>query len=96
MEPQRLNDLISDVLKDVEKRKGIGEEEIFRFLKVCVGNIIKKEITPVRVNRKTIILNVSSPAWMNELSFLKEKIIKCVNKKAGKKIIKDIKFKIKR
>ncbi len=92
MEPRRLNDLISDVLKDVEKRKGIGEEEIFRFLKVCVGNIIKKEITPVRVDRKTIILSVSSPAWMNELSFLKGKIVKCVNKKAGKEIIKDIRF----
>ena len=96
MEPQRLNNLISDVLKNVENRKGIGEDKIFHFLKMCVGKIIEKEITPVRIDRKIIILNVSSPAWMNELSFLKEKIVRCINRKAGKKIIKDIKFKIKR
>jgi len=92
MEPRRLNDLISDLIKKVEKRKWIGEEKIFQFLKDCAGNIIEKEITPVRVDKKIIILNVSSPAWMNELSFLKEKIIECINKKAGKNIIKDIKF----
>ncbi len=92
MEPQRLNNLISDVLKDVKKRKGIGDEEIFRLLKMCVGKIIEKEITPVRIDRKTIILSVSSPAWMNELSFLKVKIIRCINEKAGEKIINNIKF----
>jgi len=92
MEPRKLNDLISEVLKGVEKRKGIGEDEIFRFLKDCVGKIIEKEIMPVRIDRKTIILSISSPVWMNEVSFLKEKIIKCINKKAGKTIIQDIRF----
>ena len=96
MEPQKLNDLISDLLNNVKKRKGIGENKIFEYLFECAGKIIEKEITPVRIENKIMVISVSTPAWMNELSFLKEKIIRCINKKAGSEMIKDIRMFIKR
>ncbi|MBU0502489.1 MAG: DUF721 domain-containing protein [bacterium] len=46
----------------------------------------------VKINNKVLYVSTTSPAWAQELTFLKIAIIKKFNDLAGKEVIVDIKF----
>lgn len=50
----------------------------------------KDHIMPAHYKNGTLTVNVPSPAWAQEVIMRKEKIIDEMNKKAGKKIIKNL------
>lgn len=47
-------------------------------------------IAPAHYQKDTLTINVSSPAWAQEIIMRKPKIIEEMNKKAGKEIIKNL------
>lgn len=49
-----------------------------------------KNITPGFFRENYIVLNVSSPAWAQEVIMRKQKIIDEINKKAGREVIKNL------
>ena len=57
-----------------------------------VGETVAKNAQPDRVEHGVLIVKVSSPTWRQELYFQKEQIIKKINNKIGKNIIRDIRF----
>lgn len=61
----------------------------------AVDRTIAAETEALRFEKGTIFIKVKSPAWANELKFLKGKMIERLNKYAGKKIVNDIRFLVK-
>lgn len=57
-----------------------------------VDDRVGKHAEAVKIRNKTLYISTSSPAWAQELSFLKNDIIEKFNKKAGKEAVNDIKF----
>ena len=57
-----------------------------------VDEKIGKQTEAVKIRNRTLYVSTRSPAWAQELSFLKDKIIKKFNEQAGEEAIQDIKF----
>ena len=55
---------------------------------------IKKHTRALKLQKKTLHVLADSSMWSNELNFFKKEIINKINKKAGSKIVDDIRFKV--
>ncbi|MBI2634892.1 DUF721 domain-containing protein [Candidatus Peregrinibacteria bacterium] len=81
-------------------RYGIGNEveaaSICQIFRTILPDIfVHKEsaaqnITPAYYKKNTIVINVKTPAWGQEVIMRKSKIIEEMNRRAGKKIIKTL------
>jgi len=95
MEPH----LLANVLKRYIHSKPLGEsfikiEVLSRWNEICPP-VIAKHAKPTGFKDKKLSLEVNSSAWLNELTFFKEDLITVLNKSAGKKVIKEIRFYLK-
>jgi predicted nucleic acid-binding Zn ribbon protein len=95
MEPH----LLANVLKRYVHSKPLGEsllkiEVLSQWDKICPP-VIAKHAKPVGFKDKKLSLEVNSSALLNELSFFKEDLINTLNQKAGRKVIKEIRFYLK-
>lgn len=91
--------LLGNVLKKFIRSKPLGEsllkiQVLGQWDKICPP-LIAKHAEPTGLRGKRLDLAVNSSAWLNELSFYKEDLIRVLNEKAGKKIIKEIRFYLK-
>jgi predicted nucleic acid-binding Zn ribbon protein len=84
-----------------EFMKYIGLDEKMKELKIlelwdeCVGEVIAKYSTPVRINKNKLMVSVENAVWRYELASKKKEILEKLNKKireSQKRIIKDIIF----
>ena len=70
----------------------IAQNQALNVWNEIVGDIVAKNTEPDRVEHGVIIVKVSSPTWRQELYFQKKEIIKKINNKIGKNVIRDIRF----
>lgn len=91
--------LLGNVLKRYIHSKPLGEsllkiEILNQWDEICPP-IIAKHAKPTGLKGKKLSLAVNSSAWLNELSFFKKDLITALNQKAGKEVIKEIRFYLK-
>jgi predicted nucleic acid-binding Zn ribbon protein len=60
--------------------------------KDAVEERIAKNAEATKIINHTLYVSTANSAWAQELTFLKPEIIKRFNQRAGKEVIKDIKF----
>ncbi len=95
MEPH----LLANVLKKYIHSKSLGEdllkiEVLSQWDEICPP-IIARHARPIGFKDKKLSLEVNSSAWLNELTFFKKDLINELNRKAEKKVIKEIRFYLK-
>jgi len=95
MEPH----LLANVLKKYIHSKPLGEnllkiEVLSQWDEICPP-IIAKHARPIGFKDKKLSLEVNSSAWLNELTFFKKDLINELNRRAEKKVIKEIRFYLK-
>lgn len=61
----------------------------------AVGVDIRKQTIANQIKDRVLFVSVANPVWLNELVFLKPKIIKKLNQLIGQEVVKDIKFYLK-
>lgn len=80
---------------------GQMETGVAKSVKLCsylalweevVDKSISKNAAAVKVSNGTLYVTTSSPTWAQELTFLKQDIIEKFNDKAGREVIRDIRF----
>ena len=90
-----MTERLSEILEGIEA--GFG-----RTVKACrllslwdrvVDDRVGRQTEAVKIRNRVLYVRAASPAWAQELSFLKCEIIKKFNSEAGKEAILDIKFK---
>ncbi|MBI5181381.1 MAG: DUF721 domain-containing protein [Nitrospirae bacterium] len=98
MAKQRPMARISDVLLKIAQKFDIEirlfEHTISRRWEEIVGGRIASHTRPDVISYRILTVYVDSPAWMQQLTFLKDDIIKKINKVIGRQIVKDIRFRI--
>ena len=82
----------------------IIEQDNIKFggtIKICnllnlwervVDERVGKHTEAVKIKNQVLYVSTSSPAWAQELNFLKKKIIKKFNAAASEEVINDIRF----
>lgn len=77
-------------------RGGIGQTvqncSLLSIWGEVVDERVGKQTEAVKVVNKVLYVSAASPAWAQELSYLKVQIIEKFNQKAGREIIRDIRF----
>ena len=89
---QSLKVTIESMLKRFGIDNAIAQNDAINVWDKVVGEAVAKNATPDRVEHGVVVVKVSSPTWRQELYFQKEEIIKKLNKKIGKIVIRDIRF----
>jgi predicted nucleic acid-binding Zn ribbon protein len=73
-----------------------------RSVKICnqltvwdrvVDERVRRHTEAVKIKFKVLYVTTSSPAWAQELGFLKQRFIEKFNAEAGQEVISDIRFK---
>jgi len=89
---QSLKIAIDSMLRKFGIENAIAQNNALNLWGEIVGEKVAKNTEPDRVEYGVIIVKVSSPTWRQELYFQKNEIIKKINNKIGKNVIKDIRF----
>jgi len=87
---------IGSILKRVLRRKGwerkLKEYQAVNLWEVTAGEAISGHTRPLRCEDSKLFVQVESPSWRNELTFLKPRLIQKLNQSLGDKIVSDIIF----
>ena len=63
-----------------------------------VGELLRKEIADIsnidKIIQRTLYIRIQGKEWLPALESLKKKFIQEINSRAGKNLVKNIKFKI--
>jgi predicted nucleic acid-binding Zn ribbon protein len=86
---------LSEVLAGIEGGAGnaLGACRLLSLWEKVVDERVGKQTEAIKIRNRTLYVSTATPAWAQELSFLKREIVKKFNAEAGKDVIRDIKFK---
>ena len=87
---EHIRKIILPIIDDMGIDKPIKKYQALREWSSIVGDKINAVTEPVRVENGKMFVRVKSDAWRNEIFFLKDQILRELNKKLGKQIIQDI------
>jgi predicted nucleic acid-binding Zn ribbon protein len=88
---ERLSDILN---KEAEKSQGALKScQLVQLWGGVVDERVKKNTEPVKVRNRVLYVTAKTPAWAQELSFLKKEIIEKFNRRAGEEAIRDVRFK---
>ena len=87
---------IGGALKKLIKKEGleneINQQKAMVLWEDVVGQKIKENTDPIEVQFGVMTVKVKNSVWKQELQFQKDDIIKSLNKKLIKTMIKDLRF----
>lgn len=93
--PKKIDNLLNQTLKKYGLFDKIKEQYIYIVWQEEVGENVSAHAKPAFFKYGKLFVNVDSSAWLNELKFMKEKIVKKLNEKLGINKVREIIFKIK-
>ena len=85
-----INEAIAEFLTKYRLNDGYTCMQIDAIWKDTIGKVIAKYTRKVELNGNKLILSISSPTVKNELLMLRTDIIKQLNNRIGKELIKEI------
>ena len=89
---QKIQDILSSFVKDNKLEKGLDNVRVGAAWRELLGKGVQNYTTNVRLQNKTLYVNLSSSVLREELSYGKDKIIEMMNKSLGKNKVRDIRF----
>jgi len=89
---EKIGGVLKKVLLNLGIEGKVKEGRVFRVWDKGVGKKIATHTHLLKIKKGRLFVKVSDSSWLQELSFLKEKIIKKINKKMGEEVVKDIFF----
>lgn len=89
-----LGSVLRSILDECRSTSGGGIVNLVQVWEDMVGSPIRENAKPFAVNGSTLLVHVSSSAWMHQLQFLKADLLETLNRGLTDQQIRDIKFKI--
>lgn len=90
---QHIQTAIQNFLKKSGLNSGVEQQRALKLWGEIVGDSISKNTEPVSVKNGTLVIKTTNPVWKQELQIQKTEIIKKLNYRLKKNIIKEIRFK---
>ena len=89
-----IKDVLPKVLSSLGIKEGVERRKAILVWDKVVGREIRNHTKPRYVRGKKIWVDVDDPIWIQQLSFLKPKILKKLNREIGGEHIVDLIFKL--
>lgn len=74
-QPQVLGQVLQDMMEHSKLGQQILKHRLFEHWEALVGQELAQRLRPYKIQGKTLILSVDHPAWIQELQFLKGKLL---------------------
>ena len=96
-QPSTLADVLADVLKDTGIAARVEQAGIIPDWSALVGAQIAAVTEPMSITADgTLFVNVTTNAWMNELSLMEPELLRALNAKDGRGPVKRIRWLLRR
>ena len=89
---KHLKKAIQEAVEGAGIKSALDQESAVVLWGVLVGEVVSSVTKAKRVESGSLIVEVESSVWRQELHMQKADIIKKINKKIGTKAIRDIRF----
>lgn len=89
-----IKDVLKETLKKLASPSRPSAEAVAALWEAAAGSGAAKHSKPVAVKRSELLVNVDSSSWLYEMTLKKKAILKGLEGKFGKKVIKNIRFRI--
>ena len=89
---QHISRAIENLLRKAGLEKGVAQQNALLVWKEVVGERVAENTTAEKIDHGVLVVRTTTPVWRQELQFQKTTITKKLNKKLGKKVVKDIRF----
>ena len=85
-----LGDIIRKLMKNPKLADRLDELDALEVWKELIGKQLQKYIAEARMIKGSLLIKVKSAPLRNELSYKKTDIIKQINTKLGREVVKEI------
>lgn len=89
-----LQDILNSIFRDMDAGNKMEYIMLHDIWNQSVGERIAEKTQPVSVRNGVLLVNVANSVWMQELVFLKDKILQKLNNRLKTSQLKSIRFKI--
>jgi len=87
---EKINETIDAFINQQKIKKAYYEISIRKAWRDLMGEMVDEYTTSIKISKEKLILEFSSAPLKNEISFQKEQLIRLLNEKLGKEIIKEV------
>lgn len=91
-DPQRLNELLPQILADLHLDRRLDETQAAVLWREIFGPAVTQYTTQVHVRAGVLYVSLSSAVLRNELLSCKASLLQRLNEEMGREVIKDIMF----
>lgn len=88
--PTPVTELLAAVFRGTPAEQRLREAAIWQVWHAAVGEQIARRARPVAIRDGLLTVTVSNAPWMQQLTFLKKKIIDAINERLGEELVRDI------
>ena len=89
---QHIGGALKKLIKSNNLEKGLEEQKAVDIWEKVVGGRINESTEPISIENGVLSVKTSNPSWSQELQLQKPHILKKLNNRLNKKVIKDIRF----
>ena len=87
---EQLKSALNTALKKGGFGRAVRQNKALFIWNNIVGETVAKNCIPEEVKQGVLIVRTRTPVWRNEIAIQKKEIIEKLNRKLGKKTIKDL------
>jgi len=87
---EKINQTIDAFINQQKIRKNYYEISVRNAWKDLMGEMVNDYTTSIKISKEKLILEFSSAPLKHEISFQKEQLIRLLNEKLGKELIKEV------
>jgi predicted nucleic acid-binding Zn ribbon protein len=88
--PRRLGDVLRTALERLPEAQRLADHAVWAHWETVVGPTLARHARPARLRGGVLVVEVDSPAWMQELQFLKHELRDRLNARLGRRALRDI------
>ena len=79
-EPEKISNLINELVQNREWRQGIAEGNLFSDWDQIVGSEVAEHATPITLFEGKLTIQTSSTAWSTQLRLIESELLKTIRK----------------
>ena len=81
-EPQKINNILNELIESRDWRKGIAEGNLFTDWREIVGEEIADHSTPITLYEGELTVQTSSTAWSTQLRLMNDELLRKIRQSA--------------
>jgi hypothetical protein len=91
---ESIKDLLDKALRKLGISKKVKKAQLLDTWSKVIGRDIKEHTEAKYFDRGTLFINVDDSSWAHQLLFMKQNLIKKINKKLDEELVTEIRFKV--